>query len=173
MEKEANIWRRQIFGPRRRRKWEKDKEENFWSRKVFGLPRRKRETMRRRKIYVKRKYFLFVKKKNGGGEEVNNFENDNQWWLQPTVNNQPFIEKTIEGRDLQQLTHLRDYKYHSLRKCDTQHWPWFDLDWPLWRFLGGIGKILVANSLSSLTQNFRQQPDFREDLSDIQKLWNR
>ena len=27
----------------------------------------------------------------------------------------------IEGRDLQQLTHLRDYKYHSLRKCDTQH----------------------------------------------------
>ena len=41
--------------------------------------------------------------------------------LLPTVNNQPFIEKTIEGRDLQQLTHLRDYKYHSLRKCDTQH----------------------------------------------------
>ena len=35
-EKEENIWRSKIFGPRRRRRNEKEKEENIWRRKISG-----------------------------------------------------------------------------------------------------------------------------------------
>ena len=35
-EKEENIWRSKIFGPRRRRRKEKEKEENIWRRKISG-----------------------------------------------------------------------------------------------------------------------------------------
>ena len=33
--KEENIWRREIFGPRRRKRMDTEKEENIWTRKIL------------------------------------------------------------------------------------------------------------------------------------------
>ena len=60
-EKEGNILRRKIFGPRWRRKTERVKGEIIWRKKIFGL-------RRRRKYWEKKNIWLEKKEKDGEGK---------------------------------------------------------------------------------------------------------
>ena len=52
---EENIWRRKIFGPRKRRRNEK---ENIWRGKIFGSRKKRTRRRKRRKMFGEGKFLV-------------------------------------------------------------------------------------------------------------------